>query len=246
MTDYASQGRTRPVNIVDLLHCKDHQSVYTCLSRASTLKGTVILRMPDISKITKGLKSGYLRGEFRELALLDEITRLRYEGKLLPGVVGNTRATLLRSFKAVYGDDYCPSDLHQSLRWSAEDPLILPEDYSQEDAFRGWKRLGDNKKTSSDNKSASAVSSTIQGIKRRRDSDSSQEKPPVKRKDAPDKPQKRRRLATNTHSGTIWRQETWSCAYDALVTILSNAYFGDVALWNRNILPMNPEFDGAV
>ncbi len=73
MTDYGCQGRTRPINIVDLRHCRNHQSVYTCLSRASTLQGTIILCMCDIDKITGGM-SGYLRQEFRELAVLDYIT----------------------------------------------------------------------------------------------------------------------------------------------------------------------------
>ena len=32
MTDYASQGKTRPYNVVNLSHCKNFQSIYTCLS----------------------------------------------------------------------------------------------------------------------------------------------------------------------------------------------------------------------
>jgi hypothetical protein len=32
MTDYASQGKTCPVNVVDLSSCRDHMSYYTCLS----------------------------------------------------------------------------------------------------------------------------------------------------------------------------------------------------------------------
>lgn len=32
MTDYASQGRTRVNNVMDLHNCKNHQSYYTCLS----------------------------------------------------------------------------------------------------------------------------------------------------------------------------------------------------------------------
>lgn len=41
MTDFASQGRTRPFNVCDLQNCRSHQSVYTCLSRGSTLHGTI-------------------------------------------------------------------------------------------------------------------------------------------------------------------------------------------------------------
>ena len=35
MTDYASQGRTRPYNVVDMNNCRSHQSMCTCLSRGS-------------------------------------------------------------------------------------------------------------------------------------------------------------------------------------------------------------------
>ncbi|KAF8193611.1 hypothetical protein K438DRAFT_1589001 [Mycena galopus ATCC 62051] len=44
MTDYASQGKTRAFNIVDLNNCRTHFSYYTALSRSSTSAGTVILQ----------------------------------------------------------------------------------------------------------------------------------------------------------------------------------------------------------
>jgi hypothetical protein len=81
MTDYSAQGRTRPQNPVDLNSCKTHQSYYTCLSRSSTVEGTIIVQGFDPKVITGGASS-YLRREFRELKLLDEITKLKYEGKL--------------------------------------------------------------------------------------------------------------------------------------------------------------------
>ncbi|KAI0338080.1 hypothetical protein BDW22DRAFT_1303184, partial [Trametopsis cervina] len=63
MTDYASQGRTRHQNVVHLEHCRGFQSIYTCLSRSSSLQGTLILGPLDPSKITGGL-TGALRHEF--------------------------------------------------------------------------------------------------------------------------------------------------------------------------------------
>ncbi|KAI0338473.1 hypothetical protein BDW22DRAFT_1298315, partial [Trametopsis cervina] len=63
MTDYASQGRTRHNNVVHLEHCKGFLSIYTCLSRSSSLEGTLILGRLDPAKITGGL-SGALRREF--------------------------------------------------------------------------------------------------------------------------------------------------------------------------------------
>jgi hypothetical protein len=44
MTDYASQGKTRPINIVDLNNCSGHQSYYTCWSRSASAADTIILQ----------------------------------------------------------------------------------------------------------------------------------------------------------------------------------------------------------
>ena len=73
MTDYASQGKTREYNVVDLQHCQIHQSYYTALSSSATAKGTAIIQGFDASKITGGA-SGWLYKEFRELELLNDIT----------------------------------------------------------------------------------------------------------------------------------------------------------------------------
>ncbi|TFK58951.1 hypothetical protein BDN72DRAFT_781396, partial [Pluteus cervinus] len=63
MTDYASQGKTRKWNVVDLNNCRSHQAVYTALSRGTSAAGTLILQGFDEKKI-KGMASGYLRQEF--------------------------------------------------------------------------------------------------------------------------------------------------------------------------------------
>ncbi|KAF6743206.1 hypothetical protein DFP72DRAFT_781407, partial [Ephemerocybe angulata] len=44
MTDYSSQGKTREFNVVDLAECRNFQAVYTCLSRGTSLAGTLIVR----------------------------------------------------------------------------------------------------------------------------------------------------------------------------------------------------------
>jgi len=72
MTDYASQGKTRQYNVVDLTYSRSHQGYYTALSRSSSAAGTLILSSFHPSKITGGA-SGALRQEFRELELLDNI-----------------------------------------------------------------------------------------------------------------------------------------------------------------------------
>jgi hypothetical protein len=76
MTDYGSQGKGREENVVHLNNCKNHHNYYVALSRGYTAEGTCIMQGFDPQKIINGI-SGYLRQEFRELELLDEITKLR-------------------------------------------------------------------------------------------------------------------------------------------------------------------------
>ena len=69
--------------------------------------------------------SGYLRQEFRELELLDEISKLRYEGKFPDCVEGNFRNPLIRSYQQWMDADYVPPLTHPALQWSVTDPLSL-------------------------------------------------------------------------------------------------------------------------
>ena len=68
MTDYASQGKTRPDNVVDLTNSTSYQSYYPTLSRSATSSGTVIVQSFSPGPITGGA-SGWLRQEFHELEL---------------------------------------------------------------------------------------------------------------------------------------------------------------------------------
>ncbi|TRM55927.1 hypothetical protein BD626DRAFT_360113, partial [Schizophyllum amplum] len=97
MTDYAAQGKTRPSNVVNLTHSKTHQAYYTALSRSSSAEGTAIVSSFTPSKITSGLDV-QLKREFRNLELLNEITRLRYESELPDTVIGDTRNSLIKSY----------------------------------------------------------------------------------------------------------------------------------------------------
>jgi hypothetical protein len=94
MTDYASQGKTRPFNPVDLSNCRNHQSSYTCLSRSATAAGTIIVQPFSPQMITSGA-TGYLRQEFRELEILYEITKMRYKDTLPAKVQGSVRNSLI-------------------------------------------------------------------------------------------------------------------------------------------------------
>lgn len=99
MSDFTSQGRTRPYNPCHMTHCRSHQSIYTCLSRSSSLRGTLIIDGFDANKIIGGL-TGDVRTEFQELDILDMITSLKYANKLPPQVRGTYRASLIKSWKS--------------------------------------------------------------------------------------------------------------------------------------------------
>ena len=126
MTDFASQGKTRPYNVSDLNNLRSHQSYYTALSRSATAEGTLILQGFDPRQVVGGC-SGALRQEFRELELLDNITKLRYSGKLPVSVDGDTRNNAITSFREWKGDQYVPSTVHKSIRWSKRSPWLETE-----------------------------------------------------------------------------------------------------------------------
>ncbi|EDQ98415.1 uncharacterized protein LACBIDRAFT_302379 [Laccaria bicolor S238N-H82] len=102
MTDYASQGKTRPFNVVDLNSCRNHLSYYTALSRSATCEGTVI---------------------FRELELLDDITNLRYNGQLPASINGQLCNALLHQYQQLKGKGYCPQNVMGPIRWSEVYPM---------------------------------------------------------------------------------------------------------------------------
>ncbi|TFK65382.1 hypothetical protein BDN72DRAFT_735896, partial [Pluteus cervinus] len=60
MTDYASQGKTRPYNPVHIENSRTHQHIYTALSRGCSADGTLILGDFSEKKITGGI-DGALR-----------------------------------------------------------------------------------------------------------------------------------------------------------------------------------------
>ncbi|KAF8223234.1 hypothetical protein L208DRAFT_1317965, partial [Tricholoma matsutake] len=124
MTDYASQGKTRPLNVVDLSYSRSHQAYYTALSRSSTTTGTLILTAFYPHKITGGA-SGALSQEFHELEILDNITRLNFEGKLpVEMVQADRRNSLVAMYRQLKGEDYVPPTVHNAIRWGPSDSFL--------------------------------------------------------------------------------------------------------------------------
>ena len=116
MTDYASQGKSRDINVVDLQDCRNHHAYYVALSRGRTSDGTAIIRKFEEGKITGGC-SGALRQEYRELELLDDITKLRYEGRLPNHINAHRRLDIIAQYRKWRGAEYMPATVAAAIRW---------------------------------------------------------------------------------------------------------------------------------
>ena len=107
---------------------------------------SLILQGFDPRQIVGGC-SGALRQEFRELELLDNITRLRYSGKLPASVDGDTRNNLITSFREWKGDQYVPSTVHNSIRWSKHSPWLESEVLDLDKCLDMLEKLREKKNT---------------------------------------------------------------------------------------------------
>ncbi|OBZ73064.1 ATP-dependent DNA helicase PIF1 [Grifola frondosa] len=125
MTDFASQGRTRPTTYAPKF-CRNHQSLYTVFSRSASLQGTVILEGFDEGKLRGGASSA-LRREFRELDILDDITCRRSKGMLPEGIVGGDRAELIRSYERVFRSEIASNSVRSFN--TSHDPFKIFTDH---------------------------------------------------------------------------------------------------------------------
>ncbi|KAF8143053.1 hypothetical protein K438DRAFT_1634372 [Mycena galopus ATCC 62051] len=220
MTDYASQGKTRVINVVDLNNCRTHFSYYTALSRGTTSAGTVILQGFDSRKITRGI-SGFLRQELRELEILNELTKLRYEGIMVPVTTALTRRDALRMFYEYKKAPFDSDILHPALRYKVGDDVK----YVKPIQVGEWKLLDADQK-----KFAKEFEPSAQVGKRKTSS-------PV----ASDQHRaKKIKLLNNEPQGLVWDSENYSCAYDALFTCLYHMWRDQPALWTNRLSGLSP------
>src|ERR1700683_3635248 len=240
MTDYTSQGKTRPNNPVDLSNCRSHQSYYTCLSRSATASGTVIVQSFSPRLITCGA-SGYLRQEFRELELLDEISKLRYEGKLPDHIQGNFRNPLIRAYQSWKGTDYVPPLTHPALKWSINDPMPLLSVVTD----APWQTI-DKKKKKEDKIEAPSIQSgfvTAKGSVSVKSGNKRKLEEPENLSASAKKTKAAQMIMASDNSsspaGLIWDGDNYSCAYDALLTILYEIWSTDTKAWTRRFKKIN-------
>ena len=245
MTDFASQGKTRLKNPVDLNNLQTHQAYYTALSRSSSAKGTIILQGFDARKMTGGA-SGALRQELRELELLDEITKLQYLGKLHKSVSGGIRNHLIKSFREWKGHQYVPQSVHKSLRWTKQDPLNEGEIEEVK-----WKIIQPDKKATKGQtlKQSLPIPLTSNSLKQNilmKDFKCNDDEPASDSDHDGESSSKKARLHLNSHGtarleahrtlvplGLIWMQN--SCTYDASFVILYSLYCRNISRWTTRL-----------
>ncbi|KAF8582903.1 hypothetical protein K439DRAFT_1647404 [Ramaria rubella] len=231
MTDYGCQGRTRPNNVVDLGGCLTHQSYYTCLSRSASAGGTP-------NKITGGA-SAWLRQEFRELEILDELTKLRYERKLP------------KDYQLWKGINFVPKHVHAALL--AEDTdCYIDKEVTDANASKHEKTQNKKVKFSHIAYVAAQGSRPLQYLSHDpgKNIGVNKNKKYNEKEDLTDIPVKKK--AKKEHPpppgqenpgplGVQWNSTTSSCAYDALITIMhllweenNNLAFNTYASHNRH------------
>ncbi|KAJ7123847.1 hypothetical protein C8R43DRAFT_899354 [Mycena crocata] len=228
MTDYGSQGRSRNPNVVHLNNCKNHHNYYVALSRGYEAIDTVIIQGFDPKKITSGI-NGHLRQEFRELELLDEITKLRYEGRLPKRVRGIYRRQLLTCYRAWKGNVKDPVHFHPAIRSQAEDET--------ETEYGVWKP----------SILAPAGNRTAKNFQNKR-----------KPEEHPDVPAAKKQATTTTHKvpkqvavqnsgrpvcpvGLIWDSTNHSCGYDVFFTSLGCLWSENPELWTERLTSCSVE-----
>ncbi|KAJ3872813.1 hypothetical protein F5051DRAFT_338681, partial [Lentinula edodes] len=60
--------------------------------------------------------------EFRELEILDEITRLQYENQICSSIKGTYRQDLIKAYQKWKGKHYVPKNVPSVIKWSSKDP----------------------------------------------------------------------------------------------------------------------------
>ncbi|KZW03465.1 hypothetical protein EXIGLDRAFT_587129, partial [Exidia glandulosa HHB12029] len=194
MTDYASQGKTRDVNVVDLNNLRSHQAYYTALSRSAQAAATIILQGFDRRKIQGGLSLD-LKNEFRDLEILDDMTFRESSGTLPLSVVSPLRNVRIAEFLRTQDVSYVPPHMHTSLHW--------PKSYISELILRPSHTVY-----------AATTAFQEQASKRKKGTKSEQ---PVKRRKGATIEST---MNLSIPSGLKWDNQNYSCAYDVVITSL--------------------------
>jgi hypothetical protein len=234
---------------------------YTALSRSASAAGTIIIQGFDPRVITTRC-SGNLRQEFREQEILDDITKLQYEGKLPRHMDKHLRNPLIRQYQKWKGTNYVPKQTDVALRWSPNDPLELLSEITDSP----WQILDKQTKKSQKSDSSKATSMFVPAVgsvsvsKTKKHKLTDQEEPQAKKlkfmnknnNDTNDQeePQakklkfmnKNNNDTTDSPLGLIWDGTDYSCAYDALFVILYNIWAEKPRIWTRKFKSLDNQY----
>ena len=243
MTDYSSQGKTRPNNVVDPGRCKNHQSYYTALSRSSSAVGTLLVQPFSDKKITGGI-SGYLRQEFRELEILNTITIKAYEGRLPDSVKGRLRNVLISTYQKCTEYKH-ERDLgwHPALQWRPHETQVQTEN---EDGF--WSEelnaaMAIYKFEKKNNTNGKKGSTKMHAVVESEPTVSPSEKVKGKKAEIVHQPKMKKfksssdPITDKEPLGLKWDSENFSCGYDSFFTIIYN-------IWRDNMTCISQDLSG--
>jgi hypothetical protein len=246
MTAHASQGKTRPINLAHLNSCDSHMAYYTALSRSASAAATVIIQGFDSYTITRGC-SGYLRQEFREQELLNDITRHVYENTLSCKMDGYTRNHLIRQYQQLMGAQYVPHDTDLGIKWSANNPFhLLPIIKDSE-----WQLVENTKSNRKKGKipmqyvpAKGTTTVTPQKLKRKHSLDTKDSIATKMQKTTETEPHIQFESEYEVQYpplGTTWDGINWSCAYDSLIVILYDIWIKAPHTWSKRFKYMRNE-----
>ncbi|THU85348.1 hypothetical protein K435DRAFT_556261, partial [Dendrothele bispora CBS 962.96] len=165
-----------------------------------------------------------------ELELLDEITRLRYLGKMPPGTVGETRSSVLKNFRLLKGIQYLPPKIHSAIVWSEIEPFEISDESQitwkivsteNTDRSKNLYRTGNFKSA----KTLEKAQETIVYSEKRDVSDTNPDEngPETKKQ----KTLCDRNIASDSSLPSHHKTLSWSensCAYDSVIMLLFHVY----------------------
>jgi hypothetical protein len=185
--------------------------------------------------ITSGV-TGYLRQEFRKLEILDEITKMKYENTLPLKVQGSVRNSLIRSFQKWKGTTYVPPSTHEALEWSAKDSLPLLSVVTD----APWQMISKDKKNKDDSETVQTSFLPAKGsvpVNMKCKSANQETSETFKKQ----KTLTSHDTSASSPAGLLWDGDDYSCAYDALITVLYDTWTNNTDQWTKIFYSINPE-----
>jgi len=184
--------------------------------------------------ITRGC-SGYLRQEFKEQELLDEVTKLRYKGKLPPHIEAGTCSVIIQEFQLWRGIDFVPSKTHATLRWSSGDPMGLISSVNDSQWQIVDKKKNHGKTTGVSSSFMSAKGSlSVNNKKHTFDYALTDSSPPAKKVRG-----SQRSSIISSPLGLTWDKDNYSCGYDSLLVILFDIWKDNPQAWSGVLRDIN-------